>query len=425
MKEVQWRVLLLLMMFSFVGYINRVGMSVAGAEKLMKEYNISEPQMGAVYSSFLLVYTLLMIPGGWLIEKVGPRWALGWMGIGTAVLATLTGLPGWGLFPAMAAFPLLLVVRGALGAVTVPMYPGSARAISLWIPPNSRAWGNGMVTSAALLGNAATYSLFGPLMDWLTWPGAFLVLGLATAVLTSVWLLTTTDGPSIPAAKPIAAGPDNGGPPIGMSASPAEPRFQGILGLISQLRDRNLALLSISYGAYSYFQYLFFYWVEHYFLEILELSKELSRFNSMVVSLAMALGMIVGGFLSDRLQAMWEVRRGRAVVAICGMIACTIFAVVGVHTKNPNLVVTFFALAMGTLGMCEGPFWTTAVDLGGRRGGLAAAILNTGGNFVGALAPLATPVFAKYFSWQAGIELACGICALGAVLWLWIRPEAK
>src|SRR4029077_15892457 len=121
-------------------------------------------------------------------------------------------------------------------------------------------------------------------------------------------------------------------------------------------------------------------WVEHYFLKILELSKEQSRINSMIVMLAMAAGMITGGFLSDKLQAVWGARRGRAAVAILGMSVSTLFAVVGVHLEQPNDVVVCFALAMGTLGMCEGPFWTTAVELGGSRGGLAGAILNTGGN---------------------------------------------
>jgi dipeptide/tripeptide permease len=80
---------------------------------------------------------------------------------------------------------------------------------------------------------------------------------------------------------------------------------------------------------------------------------------------------------------------------------------------------------MGTLGMCEGPFWTTAVDLGGSRGGLAGAILNTGGNITGMLAPFATPLIAQYFSWQVGIEVACLFCGIGAVLWFWIAPPTE
>jgi sugar phosphate permease len=423
----QWRVVLLLMAFAFLCHFNRVGMSVAGTERLMEDYDISEEQMGAVYTTYLLVYTLLMIPGGWLIERVGPRWALGCMGIGSAVLASLTGLPGWGLIPAAAAFPLFLLIRGVLGAVTAPMHPGAARAVSLWIPATGRAWGNGMVTGAALLGISATYYLFGEMMDKLTWPGAFLAAGLATAVLTVVWLVTTTDRPLEPMVDdnfvsksevPLIA---EGTAPI-----PIAPRSEGISSVVSLLRNRSLALIAISYGAYSYFQYLFFYWVEHYFLKILELSKEQSRINSMIVMLAMAVGMIAGGFLSDKLQALWGARRGRAAVAILGMSVSTLFAVVGVHLEQPDRVVVCFALAMGTLGMCEGPFWSTAVELGGPRGGLAGAILNTGGNIGGTLAPFATPLFAHYFSnWQAGIEVACLICAIGAVLWFWIKPPGE
>lgn len=411
LNATQWRVVLLLMAFSFLCHFNRVGMSVAGTEKLMDEFGISKVKMGAVYSTYLLVYTTLMIPGGWLIEKVGPRWALGLMGIGSAALATLTGFPGWGLIPAAAALPAFLLIRGVLGAVTVPMHPGAARAVSLWLPPTGRAWGNGMVTGAALLGIAATYSLFGFLMDKLTWPGAFLAAGIATLTLSIVWLVTTTDHPAEP-----------GGADHPTAAAPAKSPL-GFTSVVDLLRNRSLLLVSISYGAYSYFQYLFFYWVEHYFLEILAMSEEQSRFNSMIVMLAMAVGMIAGGYLSDKCQSLWGARRGRAAVAICGMTVSTLFAVVGVHLEQLNWVVACFALAMGTLGMCEGPFWTTAVELGGSRGGLAGAILNTGGNIGGTLAPFATPLFAHYFeSWQVGIEVACVICATGAVLWFWITP---
>src|SRR5690348_5349111 len=113
--------------------------------------------MGLVYSAYLFVYTLLMIPGGWLIDRIGPRAALGLMGFLSAGLIVLTGLPGWGLIPAAAALPGFIVIRGALGLATVPMHPGAARTISIWLPPAWRAWGNGTVNGAALIGIASTY----------------------------------------------------------------------------------------------------------------------------------------------------------------------------------------------------------------------------------------------------------------------------
>lgn len=141
MNATQWRILFLLMAFSFLGYINRLGMSVAGTERLMTEYDISEEQMGAVYSAFLLTYTLLMIPGGWLIEKIGPRRALGYMGIGTAALVVLTGLPGWGLIPASTALAAFLLVRGVLGAVTVPHVPRRCEVDLIVDPPQWQGLG--------------------------------------------------------------------------------------------------------------------------------------------------------------------------------------------------------------------------------------------------------------------------------------------
>jgi MFS family permease len=62
------------------------------------------------------------------------------------------------------------------------------------------------------------------------------------------------------------------------------------------------------------------------------------------------------------------------------------------------------------------------VLLGGRRGGLAAAILNTGGNGIGLLAPLLTPVISAAVGWRWGIALGGIVGLLGAACWCGIDP---
>jgi ACS family glucarate transporter-like MFS transporter len=113
------------------------------------------------------------------------------------------------------------------------------------------------------------------------------------------------------------------------------------------------------------------------------------------------------------------------------MLGSAVFAVAGIRAENPQAVVVYFSLSMGLLGLSEAPFWTTAVDFGGRKGGLTGAILNTGGNIGGALAPWLTPLVAteiknytqnEKLGWQCGIGLACLFCVIGAVIWLWIVP---
>jgi hypothetical protein len=72
------------------------------------------------------------------------------------------------------------------------------------------------------------------------------------------------------------------------------------------------------------------------------------------------------------------------------------------------------------------------VELGGRHGGTAAAICNTGGNLFGMIAPPLTPFvshalmaqfgLSEQVGWQWGIALGGVVCLAGAILWLWIEP---
>ena len=109
---------------------------------------------------------------------------------------------------------------------------------------------------------------------------------------------------------------------------------------------------------------------------------------------------------------------------MAGIGLSAVFARLGVRAEDPHQVVWFFSLALGSLGLCEGLFWTTATLLAKRSGGLAGAFLNTVGNAGGLLAPICTPWIGKHYGWTTAITVACLMCGLGAVLWLWIDPDA-
>src|SRR5688500_11520280 len=65
--SLRWRIVLLLTGYAALGHFNRIGISVAGSEIFIKQLGVSETEMGWVYTTFLIVYTLCMMPGGWLI----------------------------------------------------------------------------------------------------------------------------------------------------------------------------------------------------------------------------------------------------------------------------------------------------------------------------------------------------------------------
>ena len=396
-QRMRWSIVVLLMALCFISHMNRVSMAIAADERIMPQYGISTEQMGTVYSAFLLIYTLFMLPGGWLIDRSGPRVALGMMALLTALCGVLTGM-GAGTFAAAGSLLLfLIVVRSFMGFFTVPLHPGSARAVGLWLPAGRQTLANGLITGAALLGIACTPVAFGALMDGFDWPVAFVVTATITTAIGLLWFWTTRHLPRGTAEHA----------PVASSAG---------------LASRSLVLLTLSYAAIGYFQYLFFYWMHYYFDSVLALGKMESRFFAGLPVFAMAFTMPLGGWLSTCLEAKRGWRAGRVCVAGLGMFGAAVFLMVGVLAQAHPWTVIAFTLALASLGLSEAAFWQTAIELGGARGGTAAALMNTGGNGIGLLAPLLTPFIAARLGWQAGLGMGAVVGLAGALCWLWIRP---
>ncbi|MBC7816748.1 MAG: MFS transporter, partial [Planctomycetaceae bacterium] len=313
----------------------------------------------------------------------------------------------------------LIAIRGLAGALSVPLHPGAARSVSLWLPLGSRSTANGLVTAGALVGISVTYPGFGWLMDQLEWQLAFVVSGTAMMLFALMWYQLSTDD----AVEHSWA--NDAEKNLVQSDGRLPPRTKASVGdFLSLFRNRGLILLTLSYAAISYFQYLFFYWIEHYFEKELALPVTESRRAAFTVTMAMAIGMACGGFCTDYLCRRFGRRRGCRGMALVGIGLSAAFAWVGVAAKDPQHVILLFSLALGSLGLCEGIFWTTAPLLEKRSGGLACAFLNTVGNAGGLLAPIFTPWIGRHYGWTTAIAVACCVCGLGAILWLWIDSEA-
>jgi ACS family glucarate transporter-like MFS transporter len=424
---VRWRIVAVLLAYSFLSWFNRVSMSVAYDERIKDEVGISAPAMGWVYSALLFAYMLCMTPGGWFVDRRGAWLALAVMGVGSGVLGALTGVTGMVAHDAVTVLVLLLVVRAVMGVFTAPIYPGSGHVLAAWLPAHQRAAANGAVMGAALLGIACTYGVFGLLLDHFGWSRAFLITGGVTALLGLVWAWYGRGRPDehsgvneaekewIRSGEPPAAtGGEQGGAPA------VEP----VSGW-SLLRNRSLVLLTISYAAIGYFEYLFYFWMHYYFDGVLNVGKNESRVYSTIQSLTMAAGMLLGGWVADRLARSWGPRGGRAAVVVGGMLGGAALLGCGILATTPEWIVLWFALASGFVGATEGPCWATAIELGGRQGGTAAGIFNTGGNAGGVLAPVLTPLVSAQFGWPWGIGLGGLVCVVGACLWWRIDPAER
>jgi ACS family glucarate transporter-like MFS transporter len=134
LNATQLIIIALLFGFSMMSYFDRTIMSIAGPQ-MIKDFGLSATQMGGIYSAFILGYALLMIPGGRLTDRLGPRRTLTIMGVLSALFtaaAVVAGKPILGWYAG--AVPALFAARLGLGVVTAPLYPACARMTANWIP---------------------------------------------------------------------------------------------------------------------------------------------------------------------------------------------------------------------------------------------------------------------------------------------------
>jgi MFS family permease len=397
----QIKLVALMTVLSGMSYFDRTIMSIAGPG-IMKEFHISETAMGAVYSAFLLSYTICMTPGGWLTDRFGPRRVLTATVLGTALLTGLTALCGDpGLGAIFGVVPTFLVVRFLFGVTAAPLYPATGRMAANWIPMTSQGWVQALIMAGAAWGAALSPIVFSRMIASYGWRASFWMAAAGAAVLGIVWFRSVRDHPhSQPVARPACQ--------------------WGKL-----LTDRNLLLLTLGYFLTNYFEYIFFYWIYYYFGEIRHLGKSETALASTILFLAMGVMTPLGGKLSDRLVLRYGLKIGRRSVAMAGLGVSAVLLYLGASGFGVVATVALLSLAFGSAASSEGPFWSTAIEISGEQAGAACGIFNTGGNLGGMLAPVLTPMIAVHFGWAGGLYFGSLMVLIGMLTWLLIDPGKK
>ncbi|MCR3832033.1 MFS transporter, partial [Pseudomonas aeruginosa] len=144
-SNVRWRIFAIVFALTVINLVDRVSLSIA-MPTIAGEFQLTPSMQGLILSSFFWAYALLQIPGGWLIDRYGPRRVIGWS----------TGL--WGAFQTLAAFASgglsLMFARVALGAAEAPLFPSGGKLNSLWLGSSERSRGAVLMDCGGPLGVA-------------------------------------------------------------------------------------------------------------------------------------------------------------------------------------------------------------------------------------------------------------------------------
>jgi MFS family permease len=397
-------VVVLMIACSVMSYFDRTIMSIAGPQ-IMNEFHLSAPQMGTVYSAFVLSYAIVMVPGGQIADRFGPRLTLLLMNLSAALFTGLTALGGTpGLGSILGVVPALIVIRLGLGVVTAPLYPACARMSANWVPASHQGRVQALIIAGSSMGGAVSPMVFSWLIGLFRWRISFVIAAAATAGLGVLWYCSVRD---YPAGTHSA---ENGRPKTAW-----RPLFT----------NRNLMLLTLAYFSLGYFQYIFFYWIYYYFGEVRRVGASQSAVYTTMIFVTMGIMMPIGGWISDRLTRSYGARLGRRIVPIVGLSLGALLLCVGTVVSETALAVVSLSLATGFASWCEGPFWASAIDVAGTQVGAACGILNTGGNVGGFLAPVLTPYIASLAGWSWGLYAGSLVAIVGVIACYFVDPTGR
>ncbi len=393
----------LLSLTATASYLCRVNVSVAGPQ-LMKEFGLTQIQMGWVFSSFLLGYALCQIPGGMLADRFGARRVLAASAAWWVVATTFLIMVGssWFAAGALGALPFMLFLRFVIGIAEAPTFPAAAQGVSRWIPAVHQGRANGVVIAAIGLGSAIAPPLItGIMVNW-GWRAAIVASSLPALLVAIAWFYIKENELPIIATKELKL-------PVRNHAN---------------LRSRSFILLSFSYTLQGYVGYIFVFWFYMYLVQVRHFDLLRSAVLSSLPWILSIVSIPLGGIISDRLvSGSMGLRWGRRAVPLFGLTLSGVLLALGAHTTNAYLAVAYLAFSTAFVLCVEGPFWATMIGIADNASGAAGGVMNMGSNIGGLISPALTPILASTMGWESALYVAAGISIVGALLWLGISPD--
>jgi len=409
---VRWLIVAILTGLSLTSYLQRMNISIA-AKFMTADLALSQVQMGQVFSSFLIGYTIFQVPSGLWGDRRGPRLVLAASALVWGVTTLLTGM-----VPATGAFASLLVIRFVLGIGEAATYPVSALAVSRWAPSSERALAFAIVVAGLSLGSTVTPPLVSWLMVRIGWRESFyLVSGVAFLVALLWWRLGGDDPATHPrvneAERQLITGSREG-----------VARFD-VRSWRKVLADRNVALLSLSYFFNGYIFYIFIFWLYTYLVDVRGFTLLKGGLFASLPFIASSILTPLGGATSDRLLRTMSRTWARRIPAIAGLTLAGMCMIIGALVQNPYLAIAGLALSIGFDQFAEPEYWAATMDVAGPQAGTATGILNMMGNLGGVVSTLLVPILVREFGWVVALGSGAALAFSAAGVWFIIRCERR
>jgi MFS family permease len=405
MKHRRYWIFVFMFLLATINYVDRVALSVSSTP-IAAEFGISKVELGYLFSSFLWLYVVCLVPMGMIVDKLGTR-TVNAAGIGLWSIATaLTGLA--------TGFGMLIATRVVMGVGESTTYPAAGRVIREWIPLKERALFTAIFNGGAYFGPAIGGLVLAGLVGAVGWRMTFLICAAIGFVWLLAWMIWFRKPEEVSwlsdEERAFIVRERNGS----AGAASADGHSIGLRGLLS---SPSMLGLMVTQGCAVYTQYFFLTWLPNY----LQTERGMSILKSGALMSLPFIGAVIltvlFGKLSDSMLDEESARVGgrRRLGALCMLFGSVILLTPLVD--NVYLVLVLITIALGGVASAValniamvGDLLRTSAD-----GGRATGLLILGGNIFGIMAPIVTGyVVQSTGSFNMAFVVAGALLAFGA-----------
>ena len=404
----KWVVLTMLFIACAISYMDRAALSVA-APLMSKDLNLNPAELGIVFSTFFVGYAIFCFIGGYAADRFGPKNVL------------IVSMSIWSIFCGLTAavfgFASLLVVRVIFGAGEGPLATSANKIIGSWFERDKQTTAVGLANTGLHVGGALSGPIVGSLALSFGWRVSFIVIAILGIVWVALWAALVTDRPE-----------DNRWVRLALrDEMQAAKTPETAMPLGAYLRSPQILATAFAYFGYAYILYFFLTWFPSYLTMAHHLSLASMSFVNVIPWVFGAIGMALGGWLSDRIFR-WTGNPvlARKIVIVGGLLVASACVAIAGQAHSVELAVTLMAITVFSMNVTLSPYWgiildTVAPAQTGSVGGFMHFIANT----AGIIAPALTGFLVQWTNNFTSAFLLSGGVALGGALMVTLLVKSK
>jgi MFS family permease len=370
-----------------INYMDRAALGIV-APIITKTLVLSPSELGIIFSSFFIGYSIFAFLGGYFADKWGTlrvfTWAMGIWSLFCALTAATTG------------FISLLLCRVGFGIGEGPMSSNTNRTISNWFPRHETASMIGFTFSGQTIGNAIAGPVVGLVAAGFGWRVSFVVIGTLGFLWLLVWRIFVTNKPA--ENRRVSQSELRLIDDSRASAEAMNVEDDGMT-LGSYLKRPSTLALGAGLFAVNYTQYVFISWLPSYLTNVMHLDLKSMSIITSIPWICGALGYFGGGLLGDFIyRRMNDPVLARKLVATIPLALSGVAVLCITSAGSLTMAVALIAASLLFLtGSCQSIWAIQHEILPLHRQGGVGGFIHFLSNLSGIIGPALTGFLIQYF----------------------------